>query len=299
MNITRSRRTARAAREANPEGRMPLIEHIRELRGRLLKAVGAVIVGMVAGWLVFDPVFDFLIEPYCKLPQSRALKGECNLVVNGIFDQFFVQLKVAVIVGLLLASPVWLYQLWAFVAPGLHRRERRWTYVFMGAAIPLFAMGALLAYVILDRGLAVLLGVLGINNVLALITVDAYLSYAVTMLLVFGLTFELPLFVVILNMAGVLTHERIKRWRSWIILLIFAFAAVVTPDGSPIGMLALGIPTVFLFEVSELLAFLHDRRKARQGGEYDDLSDDEASSIEAPEPIEADAPLEPDLPADR
>jgi sec-independent protein translocase protein TatC len=297
MNITRS---LGAARETNPEGRMPLIEHIRELRSRLIRIVLAALVGVIIGYMLFQPVWDVLQEPYCRLPQARTLKDdECNLVVNGIFDQFFIRLKVSIIIGLIISSPVWLYQVWAFVAPGLHRNERRWTYMFMGAAIPLFGAGAFLAYLVLDRGLKVMLDAFALNNVAALITVSGYLGYAMTMLLAFGLTFELPLFVIILNLAGVLTHERLKRWRSWIILLIFGFAAIVTPDPSPFGMLALGIPTVVLFEASELFAFLHDRRKARRGGLYDDLDDDEAAPLEPPEPLEADTALEADSTPER
>jgi sec-independent protein translocase protein TatC len=284
----------------NPEGRMPLIEHIRELRSRLIRAVLAVILGIAVGWLVFQPVWDVLKEPYCALPQSRQLGPDCKLYVNGIFDQFFIRLKVAFIVGLLVSSPVWLYQLWAFVAPGLHRSERRWTYLFMIAAVPLFAVGGLLAYFVLDKGLAIFLGSFAFESVAALITVDAYLGYATTMLFVFGLTFELPLFVTVLNLAGVLTHERLKRWRSWIIFLIFVFAAVATPSPDPFGMLALAIPTVVLFEVSELFAFLHDRAKARRGSPYDHLSDDEAAPLDSPEPaVLADGGDDSDSRADR
>lgn len=294
MNIARSRREARISREANPEGRMPLMEHIRELRSRLIRIVLAGLIGVVVGWLIFEPVWEILKEPYCDLPQSRQLGPDCKIYVNGIFDQFFIRLKVSVIIGLIVSAPVWLYQVWAFVAPGLHRNERRWTYLFMGAAIPLFAAGGALAYLVLDRGLSVMLSSFGLDSVAPLITVPAYLGYAMTMLLAFGLTFELPLFVLILNVAGVLTHERLKRWRAWIIFLIFGFAAIVTPDPSPFGMLALGLPTVALFEASELFAFLHDRRKARRAGLYDDLSDDEAAPIEDAEPLEAAEALEGD-----
>jgi sec-independent protein translocase protein TatC len=281
----------KANREANPEGRMSLIEHLRELRSRLLRAVVAIVVGVAVGWFLFDPVWTVLKQPYCELPQSRALGPNCNLFAMGIFDQFFIHLKVALAIGLLASCPAWLYQLWAFVAPGLHRNERRWTYAFMGTSVPLFLAGGALAYLVLDRGLAIFLSYFALDDVTALITPDAYLGYALTMLLAFGLGFELPLFVVILNFAGVLTHERIVRWRSWIIFLIFVFAAIVTPDVTPISMLALGIPILVLFEVAELIALVHDRRKARRGSLYSDLSDDEASPLEdddEPEPALSD-----------
>jgi len=266
-------------RAADPEGRMPLMDHLRELRNRLLKAMLAILVGTVIGWILFGPVWDFLKEPYCALDASKDLNGHCSLVVNGIFSSFFLRLKIAFILGLVISSPVWLFQLWAFVAPGLYRKERRWTYVFMGAAIPLFLIGTALAYVTVDKGLSIFLGFVP-DDVAALITVDHYLGYVLAMLLVFGLTFELPLFVVILNLAGVLSSARIRRSQRMIVFGIFVFSAVATPSADPFTMLALALPTVLLFEVSALLAFLNDRRRARRPDPYEGLSDDEASPLD-------------------
>ena len=249
-------------RAADPEGRMPLMDHLRELRNRLLKAMLAILIGTVIGWILFGPVWDFLKEPYCALDASKDLNGHCSLVVNGIFSSFFLRLKIAFILGLVISSPVWLFQLWAFVAPGLYRKERRWTYVFMGAAIPLFLVGTALAYITVDKGLSIFLGFVP-EDVAALITVDHYLGYVLAMLLVFGLTFELPLFVVILNLAGVLSPARIRRSQRMIVFGIFVFSAVATPSADPFTMLALALPTVLLFEVPAQLAFLNDRRLAR------------------------------------
>lgn len=269
-----------AQRQADSEGRMPLMDHLRELRNRLIKAILGLLVGMVVGWLIFSPVWEFLKEPYCSLPQSKALSADhCTLVVNGIFQSFFLHLKIAFIIGLIVSAPIWLYQLWAFVAPGLYRRERRWTYLFLGAAVPLFAVGAALAYLTVEKGLSIFLG-FAPEDVTALITVDEYLGYVLTMLLVFGITFELPLFVTILNLAGVLPHSTIKKSRRIIIFCIFVFAAVATPSADPLTMLALALPTVALFEIAEGIAFLTDRRRARRPGLYDDLSDDEASPLD-------------------
>lgn len=277
MKLTRQRQAA------DPEGRMPLMEHLRELRNRLIKSMLGLLVGTIIGWVVFDPVWDFLKEPYCSLPQSQALEqGKCTLVVNGIFSSFFLHLKIAFILGLVLSAPVWLYQLWAFVAPGLYRKERRWTYVFLGAAVPLFFFGTALAYLTVDKGLRLFLGFVA-DDVSALITVDHYLGYVLAMLLVFGITFELPLFVVVLNMAGVLPHERLRKSRRMILFGIFVFAAVATPSGDPFTMLALALPTVVLFEVAELLAFLRDRSRSRRPDPYEGLSDDEASPLDLEE----------------
>lgn len=270
---------------------MPLMDHLRELRNRLIKAILGLLLGTVIGWIIFQPVWDFLKEPYCALPESKDLNGACSLVVNGIFSAFFLRLKIAFIIGAVLSAPVWLYQLWAFVAPGLYRNERRWTYIFMGAAIPLFFVGTVLAYLTVDKGLSIFLGFVP-EDVAALITVDHYLGYVLAMLLVFGLTFELPLFVVILNLAGVLTSARIRKSQRIIIFGIFVFSAVATPSADPFTMLALALPTVLLFEAAALLAFLNDRRRARRPDPYAGLSDDEAAPLNLEE---IDAELEKGL----
>lgn len=263
------------------------MEHIRELRNRLLKAMAGVFAGAIVGWIFYDPIWKVLQHPYCKIPQSNRLNGQCALTTTGILDPFVLRIKICVIIGLVLASPIWLYQLWAFIAPGLYHRERRWTYVFMGGAIPLFAMGAFLAYETLDKGLGILLGFTP-DHVVPLVTITSYLSYAVAMLLIFGATFELPLFVVVLNLAGVLTHARIRKWRRTLVFGIFVFAAVATPSQDPFTMLALALPTVVLFEVAELIAYVHDRRKARRPDLYGDLSDDEASPLDMGDDLDDD-----------
>jgi sec-independent protein translocase protein TatC len=268
-----------SSRQANPEGRMPLMGHIRELRNRLIKSMAALFACTIIGWIVFKPVWDFLKEPYCSLPQSHVINNQCTLVTNTIFSGFFIHLKIAFIIGLVLSAPIWLYQLWAFVAPGLYHRERRWTYAFLGTAVPLFAFGTALAYLTVDKGLRIFLSFVP-ADVSALITVDHYLGYVLVMLLVFGLTFELPLFVVILNLAGVLTFARIKKSQRMIIFGVFVFAAVATPSGDPFTMLALALPTLLLFEVATVLAFFNDRRKARRPDPYAGLSDDEAAPLD-------------------
>ncbi|GAA0965627.1 twin-arginine translocase subunit TatC [Actinocorallia libanotica] len=280
-------------RSENPEGRMPLLDHLRELRNRLVKALLGLVAGMVLGWLVKEEVWTVLKEPFCDVPQSNALKGDaCSLVVNGIFSSFFLNLKIAFMVGAVVSSPVWLYQLWAFIAPGMLRKEKRWTVLFLTLALPLFLLGAFLAYFTIERGLALFLGFTP-ENVAPLITVDEYLRFLVTMLLVFGLAFELPLMVSILNLAGALSHATIKKWRRMIIFGIFVFAAAATPSADPITMISLAVPVVALFGVSDGIAYLVDKRRAKRPALYEDLSDDEASVIEdEPFDIGEPAPLE-------
>ena len=270
-------------REANPEGRMPLMEHIRELRNRLLKALSAIAVGTGIGLLpqVFGPVWRLIEHPFCSAVINRMTGchhiGD-QLVINGVFDPFILRVQVAFFFGLIVTSPVWLYQLWAFIAPGLYRREKRWTYLFVGTAAPLFAAGAGIAYFAMSRGLRYLLG-LTPQHVINLPPVSTYLGYFEAMLLGFGLAFELPLALVILNLAGILTHERVRKWRRWMLFLVFVFAGIASPSPDPLTMLLLAVPCVVLVEVAEVIIWGIDRRRARRPSPYAGLSDDEVSPL--------------------
>jgi sec-independent protein translocase protein TatC len=273
----------------NPDGSMPLLEHIRELRNRVFKAVLFIGIGAVVGWYLYPHVWHFIEAPYCKLKISHeaAVPGVtrpgCQLYVNGIFDAFFLRIKLAIIFGVILSSPLWLYQLWAFIAPGLYARERRWAYFFAGSAIPLFAFGGTLAYFAMTKGLRFLLDLIP-NGVTPLITIDTYLGYMLAMLAIFGIAFELPLVFVLLNVAHVLTHERFAKWRRMIIFAVFAFAAVATPSPDPISMLLLAVPCVILVELAEVFAFFNDRRRARlEALEFAGVGADDLPSLESPD----------------
>ena len=269
-------------RRSNPDARMPLMDHLRELRNRVVKVALAVTAGSVIGWFVYPPVWNFVKAPYCKIPQPRGfgtlvLHQGCQLYVTGLWDPLFLRLQISIATGILLSSPIWLYQLWAFIAPGLYKRERRWAYYFVGAAIPLFAIGGTIAYFAMTKGLRFLLHMVPADTT-ALITINTYLSYAGAMLLIFGLAFELPLVFVLLNMAGVLTHERFRKWRRMIIFLVFAFAAIFTPSPDPISMLLLAVPCVVLVEASEVFAWANDRRRARHGSlQFPGLTDEQVT----------------------
>src|SRR5580658_2077084 len=261
---------------ANPEARMPLIEHIRELRSRVLKAMTAMTAGAIGGWFIEPFVWRIVTGPYCKLPahiiNPLGSHGDhCYLIINGLFDALFLHLKLAIIIGLIISAPLWMYQFWAFVAPGLHAKERRWAYFFGGSALPLFALGGALAYFAMTKGLRFLLSLIP-PHVINLITIDSYLGYAMAMLLIFGLAFELPLVMVLLNVAGVLTHERFAKWRRMIIFGVFAFAAVATPSPDPISMLLLAVPCVLLVELAEVFAWANDRRRAKLSSAYPGLT---------------------------
>jgi sec-independent protein translocase protein TatC len=189
------------------------------------------------------------------------------------------RVKVAFIVGLIISCPIWLYQIWAFVAPGLYAREKRWSYIFLGSAVPLFLIGVTLAYWSLTRTMDYLLHLTpsGVSN---LIDFDQYLSFVLTMMLAFGLAFELPLIIVMLNMAGILSHARFKKWRRVMIFAVFVIAGMANPSPDPITMLILGGACVAMVEVAEFIVWSNDRRRARlHPSPYAGLADDELSPI--------------------
>lgn len=276
------RRRARSGSSAAHDGAMPLLEHLRELRSRLFKSLLAVVAGAVLGWFAYEWLFDLLIRPFTDSIERLAREREINaqLALTGIADAFLLQTKIALVAGIVLASPVWLYQLWAFIVPGLHRNERKWTLVFVAVAGPLFFAGVLLGYVVLPKGLELLIGFTP-GEVANLVQVDGYLSFVLRILLVFGVAFEIPLFVILLNLAGVVSGRQLGKWRSWIIFATFVFAAVATPSTDPITMLFLAVPMAGLFMLSELIARAVDRRRSQRSSEpdYASLPDDAASAV--------------------
>jgi sec-independent protein translocase protein TatC len=277
-------RYVRAQRRANPEGRMPLFDHLRELRNRIVKAALALIAGMIVGFVFFNPAWRVIERPLCHTVVNGhsgcATPGVNQLILNSPLDPFYLRVKVAFIVGVILSSPVWLYQVWAFIAPGLYAREKRWGRIFLGTAVPLFLVGNLLAYLSLGRSMHYLLGLTptGVGNY---IQVDLYLSFVLTMLVAFGIAFLLPLLIVMLNQAGILTHERFRRWRRVMIFGVFLIAGMANPSPDPITMLILGGACAALVEVAEFIVWRHDRRKARLHPDpYAGLADDELSPLD-------------------
>ncbi len=263
---------------------MPLADHLRELRNRLLKSLLAIAVGMTIGWVVYPQVFAWLSAPFTSIiDQARAQGHVVTLALTGVADPFILQLQISAVTGLVIASPVWLYQLWRFVTPGLHRHEKRWAIGFVLVATPLFLTGAILAYKVLPYGLALLFGFTP-DNVENIVSVDRYLSFFLRMILVFGAGFLVPLLLVLLNFAGVLTGRRLLSWWRWIIIITAIFAAVATPTGDPINMVLLGGPILILVFVAVGVCLLNDRRRAARrrssGVDFSGLSDDEASPLD-------------------
>ncbi|MEU9889121.1 twin-arginine translocase subunit TatC [Sphaerisporangium sp. NPDC051011] len=242
------------------EGRMSLMDHLRELRNRLVKAILGLAVGTVIGFVFFDRLWTFMTGPYCRLPAAHKLNDECTLVIQGVFEGFMVNLQVALMFGAVVAAPIWLYQVWAFVTPGLYRNERRYSITFLALAVPLFVAGAALAYFTMDKGLALLLG-FAPGNVIPLISMDQYVGFMMAMLVIFGLSFELPLLMVFLNLIGVLPFKLVSKHQRMVIFLMFVFAAVATPSQDPITMLALAVPMVGMFLIAEVFMYFNDRKK--------------------------------------
>ncbi|KAF3469542.1 twin-arginine translocase subunit TatC [Streptomyces sp. Tu 3180] len=269
---------------------MPLVEHLRELRNRLAKSVVVIVVVMIAAAFYSEQLMQFLAEPVPKCEDlANSDGGNCAIVsFNTLTSPFTTTIKVSLMAGLVVSSPVWLYQLWAFVAPGLHKHEKKYTYIFVSAAVPLFAGGAYLAYAILPVSVKVLLSLTpgGSANILSL---DEVLDFTIRMVLIFGLAFELPLLLVMLNMVGIVSGRRMIGWWRGVVMGVFVFGAVATPTTDPVGMIALSGPIVLLYFVAVAFSLLNDKRRARK--ESVGPADDEASELDlTPEAI---APVEP------
>lgn len=289
--ITRGRHPSGSADDG---GRMPLADHLRELRTRLLISAGAVVVGMVVGLIFYDPLLELFVGPFqtttARLAEEQGLTAVINF--DGIADPFTIPLRLAILAGIVFAAPVWIYQLWRFVVPGLYGHEKRWAAAVLLTAVPLFLAGVALCYWLLPKGLTVLLGFTpeGVSN---FVSFSRYFSFVVRLLLVFGIAFLLPVFVILLNAVGVFSGAALSSARRWIILGVFLFAAVATPTGDPITMLMLAVPMWLLFEGSVLVCRFNDRRRAKQDDELGltGLDDDEASPLdETPTAADDDRP---------
>ncbi|MEU7056470.1 twin-arginine translocase subunit TatC [Streptomyces sp. NPDC046197] len=279
--------------ERDPEGRMPLADHLRELRNRLAKGVLAIVVVTIVAAFFYQHIINFITKPLLDsvgCPQSFGQMAKtkedvhcAHITVSGLLTPFTLALKASLTAGVVVAAPIWLYQLWAFVAPGLHRHEKKYAYAFVGFGFPLFLGGGYLAYNVLPATAKVMIGLTpaGAENLLPL---DKLLDLVTRMVVVFGLSFEMPLLLVMLNLTGILSGRRMLGWWRGMIVGIAAFAAVATPGADPMSMLALAAPIWALFFIAVAFSLLNDRRRARR--EEQGPADDEASELDlTPEEI--------------
>jgi sec-independent protein translocase protein TatC len=275
----RLRRRKAAQRPRLPDGRMSLIDHLRELRNRLGICALAIVASMVVVWFLWVPLFDFLKQPYCDT--GAGALADCQLFAISVFDQLRVRLRVAAIGGIVIAAPVWLYQIGAFITPALHRQERKYAAGFLGASLVLFAIGTTFAYLTISQGLDFLLRIGG-EDITTITSVHAYLNFVTLVLLAFGFAFQFPVVVTFLNLMGVFPVATMKRWRRGMYVAIFFASAVITPSQDPITFMVMAIPVCGLYELCILIARARERaaRRRRAADPVLGLDDDATSPLE-------------------
>ncbi|MBL1085256.1 twin-arginine translocase subunit TatC [Streptomyces actinomycinicus] len=281
-------------KEKDPEGRMPLADHLRELRNRLAKAMLAIVIVTIVAAFYYNDIINFLTKPildsvgcretFEQLAKSSGKTQCAEITINGLLAPFTLALQVSLMAGVVLASPIWLYQLWAFVAPGLHRHEKKYAYAFVFTGAPLFFGGAFFAYKLLPTTAKVLIDFTPSGDIKNLLPLDDLLQLVTRMVIVFGLSFELPLLLIMLNLTGVLSGKRMMGWWRGMILGITVFAAVATPSTDPLSMLALAGPIWVLYFAAVAFSLLNDKRRSRR--EAEGPADHEASELDlTPEDI--------------
>jgi sec-independent protein translocase protein TatC len=261
-----------------PDGRMALTDHLREFRARLIRSMLVLVVAFIVMLYFYDPLLDFISRPYYDAVSTLKNEVDAELVATGIGAGLLLQLKLCGVAAIVVSAPYWIYQIWAFILPGLHPQERKWSRVVAAIAGPLFFLGVALGYYILPKGIQVLIDFVP-TDVTSLVDFGAYFSFVTRMLLIFGIAMEIPFFVILLNLAGVVSGKTLGRYRPWIVIGVFVFAAVATPSTDPFSMLMLAIPLQILFIVAEIVARLVDRARGRGADSTDQWDDDELSPI--------------------
>ena len=264
-------RRRRGGRSAAPAGEMSVLDHLGELRDRIIKSVLAVVVGAGVGFALYNPILDLLTGPYCSILDENNVReiignnddDTCSLFITDPVEGFSTRVRVAVVVGVVLAMPVLLWQVWRFVTPALHPREKRYAVPFVLVAMALFALGAALAFWTLPRALDFLISVAG-EQVDPFFTPSKYLGFVSFMLLAFGVGFEFPIVLVFLQLAGILDPRTLRRFRRYAIVLIVILVAIITPSGDPISLGALSIPMYVFYESSILIGWLMTRNRERE-----------------------------------
>lgn len=282
-------REKKKRRPKDPEGRMSLGEHLTELRDRLVWCAVTILVMSIVGWFLYPTVFAYLQRPFVEA-QKLGLHAQINF--NGVGKGLSAQLSMSAYIGLILASPMVIFQIWRFITPGLHKNERRYTLGFFGAAIPLFFVGCAAGYFMMNKAVPILMEFTPqISGVSQIIDYSDYLTLLVRTVLAFGIAFTLPVVLVLLNFLGILPgRTMLKAWR-WVTLVCFGFTAVMVPTPDPFTMILMALPMVALYFAAVAIGIVHDRRAARRID--DDIPDDQASIIDDEvEPIDAPSALD-------
>ena len=247
------------------EARMPLLDHLRELRKRVLRSVLAILVAFVGGWYFYNPIIATLAKPVCDLKAAQESgAASCGaLYISGVLGPLDLQIKVALMTAVIVSAPFWLYQLWAFIAPALHRKEKRNSVLFVTAATPFFVMGAALGYLILPVAITALFGFTP-DSVSNLVRFDDYLDFVLRLILLVGLAFELPIFLLTFNLIGFLRGSTIlKPWRAWIFSICLVVAAF-SPTADPLSMVLLSAPLILFYFMAGGIALLVDRKRDKK-----------------------------------
>jgi sec-independent protein translocase protein TatC len=246
---------------------MSLGDHLRELRYRFIVAAAAIIVTSCVAAVWYNQLYLVVMRPY--LIAVDMLKASnpnltASTVISGVGTPIMLALQVCVVAGLILASPIWLYQLWAFIVPALMANEKRYAMYFLGAAIPLFLFGVLVGYLIMPQGISVMLSFtpssIPITN---LLEVNDFLKLQLQLMVIFGLGFLMPVVVVGINLIGLVSSAQLGKARTFVIFGTFVFGAAATPSTDPFSMLALALPMSLLYLGAEQVCRVSDRRKAK------------------------------------
>ncbi|MET0902944.1 MAG: twin-arginine translocase subunit TatC [Acidimicrobiales bacterium] len=245
------------------DGRMSLMEHLTELRSRIIKVVVALAVGMALAFALYNPIFDFLIQPYEDIANTHSnVLGEGQLLQVDPLEGFGVRMKLSLYGGIAIAMPVILWQIWRFVTPGLYSHEKRYAIPFIVSALCLFVLGAGLAYYTLPRALEFLIDIGGTDNFVTAFAPGKYFTLITYMMLAFGIGFEFPVLLIFMQMAGIIGPSQLAGFRRYAIVGVCVLVAVITPSGDPISMLMLSVPMVLFYEVSILIGRILERRRS-------------------------------------
>jgi sec-independent protein translocase protein TatC len=262
---------------------MTLVEHLRELRNRLFWSFVAIAIGGVVGWIFYTPIFKFLTQPLVDASNQLKAEGhhEAILAITGVADAFNLKLQVSLAVGVVLTSPIWIYQMLRFVTPGLHKNERRWAASFGAAAVPLFLAGVAVAYIALPHLLGAFLGFTP-TTAQNIINIDTYVGFLLQIALSFGIGFLAPVVIVALNILGVLSARRFASWWRWVLFFVLVFAAVATPTTDPFNLFIFAAPLLLLMVVAFVICWANDRRRSARDARspFADLPDDQASPLD-------------------